>query len=262
MQAMTKSVRGALSQVSDSAGQISMSVSLVSGGAQALADGAIHQAGSVDTLLRNLQDISLQVEDNSKNTKKVNDIAVVSGQVTSATLSDMQQMLSAMQEISKTSENIVKVVKVIDDIAFQTNILALNAAVEAARAGSAGKGFAVVADEVRNLAQKSSEAVKNTTELINHSISAVQVGEGIATKANNSFEELAGRVQQMVVTIDQIAKATAEQADGIREISLGIEQIATVVQTNTATSEESAAASLDLSTQADALHQLVEKFEL
>ncbi len=259
---MTASVRGALSQVSSSAMQISENVSQVSSGSQALAEGAIHQASSVDNLSRNLQEVSRQIDDNSQNTKKVNDIAVVSGQVTESTLSDMSQMLNAMHEIASTSENIVKVVKVIDDIAFQTNILALNAAVEAARAGEAGKGFAVVADEVRNLAQKSSEAVKNTTQLIDHSISAVQTGENIAQKANASFESLAEKVKQMVGTIDDIAKATEEQAVSIKEISSEIEQISTVVQTNTATSEESAAASQELSMQATTLHTLVDQFKL
>ncbi len=262
MNAMTHSVRNALSQVSSSAEQISSSVTMVSSGAQAMAQGAINQAGSVEILSTNLQEISVQVEDNSRNTKKVNDIAVVSGEVAKSTLDDMKQMLMAMQEISNTSEDIVKVIKVIDDIAFQTNILALNAAVEAARAGTAGKGFAVVADEVRTLAQKSSEAAHNTTQLIEHSISAVQEGEGIAQKANESFEDLAEKVQQMVTTIDEIAKATEEQTNRIREISTEIEQISTVVQTNTATSEESAAVSEELSAQANTLHHLVDKFVL
>ncbi len=259
---MTASVRSALSQVSTSAEQISDSVASVSGSAQALADGAVNQASSVELLSQSLQDISLQIEDNSKNTRKINDIALVSGKVTENTLADMKRMLDSMQEISNTSEDIGKVIKVIDDIAFQTNILALNAAVEAARAGAAGKGFAVVADEVRNLAQKSSDAAKNTSQLIEHSIDAVQVGEGIAKKANSSFEDLAEKVRQMVSTIDEIAKATEEQADGIRNISGGIEQIATVVQANTAMSEESAAASQELASQANTLHSLVDKFVL
>ncbi len=259
---MTESVRGALSQVSSSAIQMSASVQLVSSGSQALAEGAIDQASSVDRLSDNLRELTGKVDVNSQNTQKVNDIAVVSGQVTTSTLEDMSRMLDAMRDISSTSEDIVKVVKVIDDIAFQTNILALNAAVEAARAGAAGKGFAVVADEVRNLAQKSSDAVKNTTQLIDHSINAVEVGVGIAQKTNESFEDLASKVQQMVVTIDEIAKATEEQTEGIKDISQGIEEISKVVQTNTATSEESAAASEELATQADTLHNLVSRFNL
>ncbi len=259
---MTSSVRTALSQVSTSAGQINASVNMVASGAQSLADGAIDQANSIDILSGNLQQITAQISDNSENTKKVNDLAVVSGEVTTSTLEDMQKMLSAMQEIGATSEDIGKVIKVIDDIAFQTNILALNAAVEAARAGSAGKGFAVVADEVRNLAQKSSEAAKNTTALIEQSVNAVKTGQDIAEKANTSFEGLADKVGQMVTTIDEIARATEEQAMGIKEISNGIEQISQVVQTNTATSEESAAASQELSAEANSLQNLVNKFKL
>ncbi len=259
---MTDSVREALSQVSQSAERITSNVMMVSSGAQTLAQGATDQAGSVEILSGNLQEISQQVEDNSRNTKKVNDIAVVSGQVAEATLVDMQQMLKAMHEIANTADDIAKVIKVIDDIAFQTNILALNAAVEAARAGESGKGFAVVADEVRTLAQRSSDAARSTTQLIEQSIGAVRVGEEIAQKANVSFEELADKVRTMVITIDEIAKATEEQTSRIHEISTGIDQISMVVQANTATSEESAAISEELSTQASTLHTLVEKFIL
>ncbi len=259
---MTKSVRTALTQVSSSAQQISSNVTLVSSGAQTLATGSIDQASSVEALSTNLHEISEQVQDNSKNARKVNDIAIVSGEVTKATLEDMQKMIDAINEISNTSENIEKVIKIINDIAFQTNILALNAAVEAARAGTAGKGFAVVADEVRNLAQKSSEAVRDTAQMIEHSMKAVQTGQGIAMKANASFEDLASKVQQMVATINEIATATEIQSERISEIASGIEEISTVVQHNTATSEESAAASVELSNQADTLHGLVNQFKL
>ncbi len=259
---MTHSVRDALSQVAISASQINESVDMVANGAQALANGAIDQASSIDQLSTSLHQISEQISDNSENAKKVNNMAVLSGDVTASTLEDMQRMLGAMQDISSTSEHISKVIKVIDDIAFQTNILALNAAVEAARAGSAGKGFAVVADEVRSLAQKSSEAAKNTTQLIEQSSSAVNSGYEVATKASESFEELADKVQQMIVTIDEIAKATEEQSTGIKEISSGIVQISHVVQTNTATSEESAAASQELAAEANSLQNLVTQFKL
>ncbi len=259
---MTCSVKEALSQVAVSASQISESVDMVANGAQALANGAIDQASSIDQLSTSLQHISEQISDNSENTKKVNSLAVVSGEVTDTTLDDMGKMLKSMSEISNTSEQISKAIKVIDDIAFQTNILALNAAVEAARAGTAGKGFAVVADEVRSLAQKSSEAAKNTNQLIEQSSSAVSSGYEIATKTSESFESLADKVRQMVITIDEIAKATEEQSTGIKEVAIGIEQISHVVQTNTATSEESAAASQELAAEANALQELVGQFKL
>ncbi len=259
---MVFSVRDTLSQVSSAAEQISTNVSSVSSGAQSLANGSIEQADSVNNLSNNLHEITNQIDESSKNTKKVNDIALISGEVTQSTLGDMKKMVSAMNEISSTSEDINKVIKVIDDIAFQTNILALNAAVEAARAGSAGKGFAVVADEVRNLAQKSSQAAKNTADLIEQSISAVQLGESIALKTNVSFEDLAGKVSQMVETIDEIAKATDDQASAIKQISKGIDDISSVVQANSAMSEQSAAASEELAQQADVLHGLIEKFKL
>ena len=167
-----------------------------------------------------------------------------------------------MEKISAASDNIGKVIKAVDDIAFQTNILALNAAVEAARAGTAGKGFAVVADEVRNLSQKSAEAAKSTTALLDESILAVNKGVALVNRTSSGFldaEAQSGEVERLV---EEISVHAQEEAEAISQITVGIEQISAVVQTNSATSEESAAASEELSSLADALKELVAMFKL
>lgn len=174
----------------------------------------------------------------------------------------MHQLLDAMSDISRASMDIGKVIKVIDDIAFQTNILALNAAVEAARAGTAGKGFAVVADEVRNLAQKSSESAKNTTSLIESTVAAVQKGVSLATNTNRAFEEVGAKTTTMKSLVTEISNAASTQSENIRQILIGVDQISNVVQNNSATAEESAAASEELSAQANMLKDLVARFVL
>lgn len=262
MYTLVDKLNSAFREIKTSAEQINMGAEQVSDGAQALAKGATEQASSVEELSATLIEISETVRKNSDNAHKANELASLSGEVTQKTLVDMKDMLSAMNEISNTSENISKVIKVIDDIAFQTNILALNAAVEAARAGTAGKGFAVVADEVRNLAGKSQSAAKETTVLIENSIEAVNRGGIIADKTHEAFEGLAEKVEEVVSTVDIISKSSKEQADSIKEITIGVDQISAVVQTNSATSQQSAAASEELSGQANILNNLVERFTL
>lgn len=251
-----------LHEIKSSADQIRAGSDQVASGAQALAQGATEQASSIQELSASLNDVSDNVHTNAENSKKANQLAITSGKVAQSTLVNMQEMLDAMGKISTSSESIRKVIKVIDDITFQTNILSLNAAVEAARAGAAGKGFAVVADEVRNLAQKSSESAKEITALIESTIESVSEGEQIAQTTSQAFNELTQKIQNVVTTVNEIAEASQEQAEIIEQITLGVDQISAVVQTNSATSEESAAASEQLSSQANMLNDLVGQFKL
>lgn len=256
------SLNNTLSQIDMAAEQVSDSASQVSSSAQALSHGATEQASAVEELSATIGEISHQI--NSTATKA--QMAKTQSGKTEAEIVEsnqkMQQMMSAMMDISNKSGEIRKIIKTIEDIAFQTNILALNAAVEAARAGAAGKGFAVVADEVRNLAGKSTEAAKSTTALIEETVAAVESGTGIANDTAEALMGVVAGTQEVAQLILQIADAATNQASEAMQITTGIEQISGVVQTNSATSQESAAASEELSGQATRLKTLVSRFHL
>ncbi len=251
-----------MARIMDSSEQVSTGALQVAENAQVLSQGTTEQASSIEELAATINELSEQTNQNAKNAE----IAKLSSEETSIEVENgnrhMINMVKAMDEIKGTSIEISKIIKTIDDIAFQTNILALNAAVEAARAGSAGKGFAVVADEVRNLASKSSEAAKNTTQLIERSLSAVENGSKIAYETEESLKVIVEKVKTTVELVEQIAEASGQQAVGTSQVSVGVDQISVVVQTNSATSEESAAASEELSGLAQVLKGLVDGIKL
>lgn len=251
-----------MGQINQSADQVASGSGQVSNGAQALAQGATEQAASVEELAATITNISHQVKNTADNALHAKQQSGMAGDEVEECNSQMHDMMIAMEEITRSSNEISKIIKTIEDIAFQTNILALNAAVEAARAGEAGKGFAVVAEEVRSLASKSSVASKNTAELIESSVDAVARGTQIATRTAESLVKVVEEVRSVSTRVDEIANAAEEQSGAIEQVTLGVDQISSVVQTNSATAEESAAASQELSEQADKLKSLVAKFRL
>lgn len=251
-----------LSQINVTAEQVASGSDQVSSGAQALSQGATEQASSIEELSATMNDISTQIQQTAENALRAKEISVDTNRATMQGKEQMQQMISAMEEISNTSTEIGKIIKNIDDIAFQTNILALNAAVEAARAGSAGKGFAVVADEVRNLAGKSAESAKTTAILIENAVTAIENGTKIVAETAKSLEDIVEGSQKSTNVIQDIANASDEQAHSMNQVNLGVEQISAVVQTNSASAEESAATSEELSAQAQMLKELISRFKL
>lgn len=251
-----------LLQIDVSADQVNSGGEQVSSGAQALAQGATEQASSVQELAATINEISQQIEstaEHAKTAQKANEQAHAQVQVCSG---HMDSLVEAMQAIDSKSKEISKVIKTIEDIAFQTNILALNAAVEAARAGSAGKGFAVVADEVRNLATKSQEASKDTAALIEDTVKAVDEGTTLSKETDHALREVVESAEKVLGAVNLIYEATEEQARAVSQVTVGVDQISSVVQTNSASAEQSAAASEELSSQANLLKELIGRFKV
>lgn len=254
-------LRTALSEIGTAADQVACGSDQVASGAQTLSQGAAEQASSIEELAATINDIAAQSNDNAKKAVAAGSLSMEAGADVVRSNEYMSQMVGAMENIRVKSGEISKIIKTIDDIAFQTNILALNAAVEAARAGTAGKGFAVVADEVRNLAQKSAEAAKNTTALIEETVRAVADGTSIAGQTAESLASVVEKAQVVNQQINEICEASMQQAENAQQVTVGVDQISAVVQTNSATAEESAAASEELSAQAQMLKSQVALFQ-
>lgn len=262
MQTVRSKQNATLLKIGAVAEQVAGNSNEVENASQAAAQGATEQAASIEELSGVVEQIAGKTRENAENIRYATGIVRTAGQEMLEGNEKMAEMVSAMEEISAKSGQIANIIKTIDDIAFQTNILALNAAVEAARAGAAGKGFAVVADEVRNLAAKSAEAAKNTTDLIESSLSAVKKGSMLADETAKQFQTMVKNTDQIVDIISEIEKASAEQTEETNQMTEGINQISAVVQSNSATAEETAAASAELSAQANALRKLVGQFHL
>lgn len=262
MEQIMNNLNYVLNEIHQCAEQVSSGADQVSSGAQALAQGSTEQASSVEELAATVNEMSQQISVMSSYTQEASSEAEEVGNEMEKSSEKMQDMVQAMSRISDTSKQIEKIIGTIEDIAFQTNILALNAAVEAARAGTAGKGFAVVADEVRNLASKSAEASKNTTSLIEDSITAVRDGIRLTDETSKALVFAVNGAESVVKKINEVSSSFEEQVVAAKQIKQAIDQISSVVQTNSATSQESAAASEELSAQAQNLKSLIDGFEL
>ena len=251
-----------IAQVASTSDQVDTGTKELSQSAQSLAAGATEQAASLEEISSTTSIIDSQTRTNSENADQAKQLTNRMLSIVEDGNKKMEEMLVSMEKINETSTNVSKVIKVIDEIAFQTNLLALNAAVEAARAGKYGKGFAVVAEEVRNLASRSAEAAKNTTELISTSIKEVETGVTNSKQTAEALTQIVEAVEKINDLVGEIAEASREQTTGIDEINKGLTQINSVVQQNSSISEETASSSDELSAQASALSHMISRFRL
>lgn len=262
MSQILDSLNRALSQINQTAGQVSVESEKMATDSQTLSSGAVAQASAVEELSASIQDLSAQVSNTSKDADHARKLSTDTAVQLETCNQKMADLTTAMEDISKASQQISGIIKTIEDISFQTNILALNAAVEAARAGAAGKGFAVVADEVQSLATKSSEAAQNITGLIQNSINLVAHGTALSADSTQTLNEGVAKAKQSTKLVERIAQSAKEQADSLAQLTQGMEQISGVVQTNAATAENSAASAQELRGQAAELKESVQRFQL
>ena len=262
LEEMRKNLQQSMSEIHMAADQVAAGARNVSDASVSLSQGAAEQASSVEELSSSISEISSQTASNAENAEQAHELTEKAREQANVGDGDMKEMLAAMDAINVSSTNISKIIKVIDEIAFQTNILALNAAVEAARAGQHGKGFAVVAEEVRNLAARSAKAAKETTDMIEDSIAKVENGRTIATKTADALQAIMKHVTETADIVGAIAKASNEQKLALAQIDQGVTQVSQVVQSNSATSEQAASASEELSAQAERLKETAGQFRL
>ena len=259
---MTDNLNDMFKEINASANQVSSGSKQVADGAQSLAQGATEQAASVEEISSSIAEINNMAKGNTRKATEALEEVQEAGQLMGLCMEQMEQMLEAIRTIDEKSQSISKTTKVIDDIAFQTNILALNAAVEAARAGQQGKGFAVVAEEVRNLASKSADAARETGALIESSSQSVAEGSKIVEKVCESLNAVAKLAQQNAAKIADVQSISAHQSETMEQINIGINQVAGVVQQNSATAQQSAAASQEMSSQSAVLLQRIAQFKI
>jgi len=259
---MINSLNNMFLEIQKSTEQVSTDASQISDGAQALAQGTTQQAASIEELSSSMTEISQRTKENAETADEASKLSAAIKEDAEKGIRQMDSMINAVKEINDASLSVGNIIKTIDDIAFQTNILALNAAVEAARAGQHGKGFAVVAEEVRNLASKSAQAAKDTSDIIQDTIEKTELGSRLAGETAASLNEIAGGISESNRLVAEIAASSEEQSESISQINIGINQVSQVVQSNSATAEESAAASEEMNGQSIMLKQLITQFKL